>query len=63
MTGKINIVDGRINKIAANEGFLSTINPNTFSSVHEGTIKTGQQLQKLGEQGVDLVIAEQKVFN
>ena len=63
MAGQIKIEDGRINKIAANEGFLSTINPNTFSSVYEGTIKTGQQLQKLGEQGVDLVIAEQKVFN
>ena len=48
MTGQIKIEDGRINKIAANEGFLSTINPNTFSSVYEGTIQTGRQIQNLG---------------
>ena len=63
MAGQINIVDGRINPVAANEGFLSTINPNTFGSVYAGTIKAGQQLQNLGAELGDFYAKQTAIEN
>ena len=59
----IKLSDNRINRVASNEGFLSTINPNTFSSVWQGTIQTGQQLQRLGEKAGEFFAKQKAIEN
>ena len=61
MAGNIKLGDNRINRVASNEGFLSTINPKTFSSVWQGTIQAGQQLQRFGEKASELVIKQKRL--
>lgn len=44
-------------------GYTPTIDPGPFVRAYDSTIRAGQQLQNLGEQGVNVALKEQEVYN
>jgi hypothetical protein len=57
----IKLGDNRINRVASNEGYISTINPSAFVNAWSGTIQAGQQLQRFGEKASELVIKQKRL--